>query len=434
MLQQTWEAGELIDQLAAMRQAFGYTKLTGPTPLLTNESQPTASISTKQDDILSKKPEPKTIQYQPPNFSLDRLTQCLAMEERIQVHHNYISAVSNHEHKKDLINRLKRNDPHDILAYEAEMASHMAMHDDVLGRILTILKQDDYYRTLEELPVFDSLRAYDDIQLFPELYDTTTIIERVTGEADLIERQLRQLGMYPLPKTPLPSTLGFVPKPTPTFQPIVLDTSSIHHANNPQSVETSPGSSLPCGQQTPRESTSTNSTPSQHTTTVSCASKPSTLRSPNPSNTPAHTQSNKTPQPPSPTQLKQQSTIRTDVNPSTQPFIPAAETQPVSSAPQQNIPKSANGEGVKRSKQQKDECICFRCNQPGHLKRNCPELPYCSKCRTRGHAPVRCPNNPYRDEPTCETTEESRDQWKRTQDLPQFFNRNNRCLHCAGNH
>ena len=398
MLQQTWETGELIDQLAAMRQAFGYTKLAGPTLPLTNESQPMASTSTKPDNILSKKPEPKTILYQLPTFSLDRPTQCLAMEERIQVHHDYISAISNREHKKDLINRLKRNNPHNIPAYETEMACHMAMHDDVLGRILTILKQDDYYRTLEELPVVDSIRAYDDIQLFPKLYDTTTIIERVTGEADLIKRQLRQPGMYPLPKTPLPSTSGFVPKPTPTFQPIAPDTSSIHHTNNPQSVEISPGSSIPCGQQTPKESTSTNSTPSQHTPPqLAVPPQPSTLRSPNPSNTPAHAQSNKTPQPSSPTQLEQQSTVRTDVNPSTQPFIPAAETQPVSSTPQQNTPKSANGEGVKCSKQQvrqKDERICFCCNQPGHLKRNWPELPYCSKCRTRGHAPVRCPNKP----------------------------------------
>ena len=113
------------------------------------------------------------------------------MEERIQVHHNYISTVSNCEHKKDLINRLKRSNPHNIPAYEAEMTCHMVMHNDVLGRILTILKQDDYYRTLEELPVIDSLMTYNDIQLFPELHDTTTIIERVTSEADLIERQLR---------------------------------------------------------------------------------------------------------------------------------------------------------------------------------------------------------------------------------------------------
>ena len=166
------------------------------------------------------------------------------MKERIQVHHNYISAISNCEHKKDLINRLKRSDPHIIPAYEAEMTHHMIMHDDVLGRILTILKQDDYYRTLEELPVIDGLTTYDDIQLFPELYDTTTIIERVTGEADLIKRQLRQPGMYPLPKTPLPSTSGFVPRPTPTFQPIAPDTSpetvNTHHTHNPQNIETSP--------------------------------------------------------------------------------------------------------------------------------------------------------------------------------------------------
>ena len=313
------------------------------------------------------------------------------MEDRIQVH------------KKDLINRLKRIDPHNIPTYEAEMAHHMAMHDDVLGTILTILKQDDYYRMLEDLPVIDSLRAYNNIRLFPKLYDTTTIIERVTGEADLIERQLKQPGMYPLPKTPLPSTSGFVPKPTPTFQPIVPDTSSktvtTHHTSNPQSVETSPESSMPCGQQIPSEPTSTNSTPSQHTPPqLVVPPKPSTLQSPNPSNTPAYAHSNKTPQPSFPTQLKQQSPIGADVNPSTHSFIPAAETQPVSSSPQQNIPKSANGEGVKCSKQQmrqKDECLCFHCNQPGHLKRNCPELPYCSKCRTRGHVPVRCPNKPH---------------------------------------
>ena len=176
---------------------------------------------------------------------------------------------------KNFINRLKRSNPHNIPAYEAEMTHHMIMHDDVLGKILTILKQDDYYRTLEELPIINSLTAYDDIQLFPKLYDTTTIIERVTGEADFIKRQLRQPGMYPLPKTPLPSTSGFVMRPTPTFQPIAPDTSpktvNIHHTNDPQSVETSPKSSLPCGQWTPMGSISTNSTPSQHTATCYCS-------------------------------------------------------------------------------------------------------------------------------------------------------------------
>ena len=173
MLKQAWVTGELIDQLAVMRQAFGYAGLAGSIPPLVTGTQPT----------------PKTVQYQPPSFKLTRPMAHLTMNERIQVHHNYISAVSSLEHKKDLINRLKQSDTHNISAYEAEMSCHMTLHEDVLERILNILKQDDYYRTLENLPVIDDLTVYDDIRLFPELYVTSTIIERIRGEADLIKRQ-----------------------------------------------------------------------------------------------------------------------------------------------------------------------------------------------------------------------------------------------------
>ena len=190
MLKQTWATGELINQLAVMRQAFGHTGLAGSTPPLVTGTQPTTSTSGQPDDLLPKQPAPKTVQYQPPSFKLTRLTVHLTMNERIQVHHNYISAVSSLEHKKDLINRLKRSNTHNISAYEAEMSHHMTLHEDVLERILNILKQDDYYRTLEDLPVIDDLTAYDDIRLFPELYDTSSIIERITGEVDLIKRQL----------------------------------------------------------------------------------------------------------------------------------------------------------------------------------------------------------------------------------------------------
>ena len=159
----------------------------------------------------------------------------LARNERIQVHHNYISAVSSLEHKKDLINRLKRSDTCNIPAYEAEMTRHMTLHEDVIERVLNILKQDDYYRTLKDLPIIDELMAYDDIKVFPELYDTNTIVEWVTAEADLIERQLKQPGTYPqhidLPQT-TPNLPKAKPQPTPS-----------NNSNN-----SSPQSSLPCGQ------------------------------------------------------------------------------------------------------------------------------------------------------------------------------------------
>ena len=72
----------------------------------------------------------------------------------------------------------------------------------------------------------------------------------------------------------------------------------------------------------------------------------------------------------------QQSAIRTNTNPATQPFIPAAEThQSVSSSPLQHVPKSVNGEGVKSSKPDNrssapDGRLCFCCKHPGHLKKD----------------------------------------------------------------
>ena len=124
----------------------------------------------------------------------------------------------------------------------------------------------------------------------------------------------------------------------------------------------------------------------------------------------------------------QHSPVKTNVNPPTLPSILDEEPQ--------RVPKSTNGSQVKHSKpklRQQDECLCFYCNQPGHLKRNCPEIPYCSKCRTRGHTLDKCTSKPQRNGHTHETGE-SRDQWRGNQDCPQFSNHNNRCLGCAGDH
>ena len=192
-------------------------------------------------------------------------------------------------------------------------------------------------------------------------------------------------------------------------------------------------------------STSTDGTPSQHTPPqLVVPPQPATPQSLNSNNTPTHTQPKRTPQSSPTTQPKQQSPIGTNTNLATQPSIPAAEThQPVSSSPPQHIPRSVNGEGVKNSKpatrsNATDGQLCFRCKQPGHLKKDCPEQPYCSRCRTRGHVPTRCPSKQQGNRPNQEENSQShethREEQKRSQDQPQFSHINNRCLHCAGNH
>ena len=109
----TWEPGQLIDELVATRCTFGCMEPTGPAPA-TQASQPhpidPVSTAYNEDmipDLTIQKPLPRTVPYQPPSFNLNRPTRCLTKEKKTEVHHNYISAVSNLEHKKDLINRLK---------------------------------------------------------------------------------------------------------------------------------------------------------------------------------------------------------------------------------------------------------------------------------------------------------------------------------------
>ena len=266
----------------------------------------------------------------------------------------------------------------------------------------------EYWKNYQSSIVLQLMKTFSS---FPELYDTTTIIERVTSEADLIKRQFRQPGMYPPPRTPLPSTSGFVSKPSSTFQLIASANPppavNTHQTDGQQSAEMSPGSSLPCGQRTPIGSASITSTPSQHTPPQSVVPpQTATPQSYNPNNIHPHTQSQNTPQSSPMTQSRQQSPIRTNTNMPTQPFIPAAEThKSMSSSPLQHIPKSVNGEGVKSSKQENrssapDGRLCFCCKQPGHLKKDCPDQLYCSKCRTRGHIPAKCPSKQQGNRPT----------------------------------
>ena len=169
--------------------------------------------------------------------------------------------------------------------------------------------------------------------------------------------------MYPLPKTPIPSTSGFIPRPMSTFKPVApansQHTADAQNTYQQQSIGSSPGSSLPCGQRTPTASVSNTSTPPQ----VAVSPQPATPQFPNPNsfNTPQH--GAHSPSMPSPIwQPKQQSPLQ---SPSTQSFIPAAVTHTtVSSTSEQKIPKSLNGERVKADQMHRmSNCVSIASNQ-----------------------------------------------------------------------
>ena len=125
------------------------------------------------------------------------------------------------------------------------------------------MKTDDYFRRTEDLLMIDPLVAYEEVEQFPELFDAKEAVFIISTEVDIIERQMHQPGVYPIPQSPVPTTSGFVPhRPTPTFKPISPAMPSPaagssqqgsfnflwDQVNSTQNGSPSSGSSIPCAQ------------------------------------------------------------------------------------------------------------------------------------------------------------------------------------------
>ena len=109
----------------------------------------------------------------------------------------------------------------------------------------------------------------------------------------------------------------------------------------------------------------------------------------------------------------------TDAQPAPLPFV--------QTSPADTRTKSKNGQGIKQSKNlaaDKQDVICWRCKQPGHLKHNCPMPPFCIKCRQESHLPYKCPQQNKRNDSLTTQVQTTVD--------PHFSNTRNKCIHCGG--
>ena len=144
----TWHEGQLVDELEETHALFGLPPKEAPSPArqpAASQHLPPAVIQRSQShaqntagndeavpDLNNQPPSSKTVEYLEQSFSLQRPVCSLNMDERLEVHNNVISAISNKMHKLDLVHRLKKSEPHNAVHYQRQLDQHLMQHDDVI--------------------------------------------------------------------------------------------------------------------------------------------------------------------------------------------------------------------------------------------------------------------------------------------------------------
>ena len=146
MIWSTWQEGQLVAELNETHTCFGLPPTNTPVKKPAEHQQvPAAVIQRSQScfqqvalediavpELTNQPPHPRTVEYLEPSFSLERPVRRLKMDERLEVHNNFISAISNKMHKVDLIHRLKKSEPHNSAHYQEQLNQQLIRHDDVI--------------------------------------------------------------------------------------------------------------------------------------------------------------------------------------------------------------------------------------------------------------------------------------------------------------
>ena len=204
MIWSTWQEGQLVAKLNETHTHFGLPPTNTPVKkpavcqqvpaAIVQRSQSCFQLATLEDvavpEWTNQSLHPRTVEYLEPSFSLERPVCRLKVDKRLEVHNNFISAISNKMQKVDLICRLKKSEPHNAGHYQEQLNQQLTRHDDVIHHLMDIMKTDEYFRQTQDLPQIDPLTAHEEIAKFLELFDIHEAVSRFETEVDILERHM----------------------------------------------------------------------------------------------------------------------------------------------------------------------------------------------------------------------------------------------------
>ena len=299
--------------------------------------------------------KPTIIKYEPPSFNLQVPKQMFTRTERNQVLQNHVIAAEATFSKVTVLEDLIQQEPHNAAHYKEVQRIQRNQHIQVTIKLQHMLEADDKLRKAAGLPQLDLPEHLWTVRNMDTAHIREQHFMAISLEAEVLCQQLKGKGMYPAPPTYTQIT-----KPNVHFQPI-----------QPKALTPSPH--IP----------ESNIPPTPY---VNQAAVEQHMRAQSPPVPPRNTATVAAPPQESPGTSVAQEPLITLATPQQAP--PQMQEQMTRPSHQQKKSKSKDGQGVKQSRNNKTTDgtpICWRCDEPGHQKRDCRKPPFCGKCRKEGH-------------------------------------------------
>ena len=357
--------------------------------------------------------------------------------ERNQVLQNHVVAANATFSKVAVLGDLIQQEPHNAAHYKEVQRIQRNQHIQVTIKLQHMLQADNKLRKTAGLPQLDLPEHLWTVRNM----DTAHIREQdfmvISSEVEVLCQQLKGKGVYPAPPTYTQITKPNVhfqliqpaklsplqPQDRLLFDPL-LNTMGGSTGSQSHSSEDSMQSGQTASHKVHTSSPRIPEPTIPPTPYVNQAAVEQHIRVQSPPVPPRNTATVAAPPQESPgTSIAQEPLITLAT---LQQTPPQAQEQPTRPSHQQKKSKSKHGQGVKQAKNNKttdSAPVCWRCGEPGHLKRDCHKPPFCGKCRKEGHIPALCPLSKEPAQPSPPQ-----------QQVNKFSNPSNRCIHCGGEH